>query len=385
MSSLNKIDPSIISKVSSLENREDILECVVYVNSYKKVKDKFLDKYNVVFEYPFINAFGLKLKKEDILNIAKYSCVSYITQESTVFAQINVSKKIMQVDKFYENNIYGKDITIAVIDTGISKHLDFCFPKNKIKKFVDLINNREEPYDDNGHGTFVTGIACGTGISSGFKYSGVAPKANIVSIKALEENGETGTFKILEAMQWIYDNHKRYNIKVVCMSFGSPPTNANDPMMLGAEALWNNGIVVVAAAGNSGPETKTIKSPGVSGKIITVGGFDDRREGESYDEKSYVVASFSSRGPAGYFYKPDVVAPAVNIMGINNKGGYSRMSGTSVATPMVAGIATLILEKNPTFTPNQVKSLIIKNCKKISNNKNNDGFGYINLKDLKIW
>ena len=385
MVSFNKIDPEIMENVSSLKNGGEGIDCVIYVNSYKKAKESFLLKNRNFYEYPFINAFGLNLKKEEIFDVAKYSTVSYITKQTTVFTQIDVAKKVMEIDCFYDKKVYGKGITIAVIDTGICRHLDFCFPKNKIIKFVDLINGKNEPYDDNGHGTFVAGIACGNGISSGLKYAGIAPKANIVSIKALEENGETGAFKILEAMQWVYDNHKKYNIKVVCMSFGSSPTSNNDPLMLGAEVLWNSGVVVVAAAGNSGPNTKTIKSPGISGKIITVGGFDDKRREGKISEEDFVVADFSSRGPAGYFYKPDVVAPAVNIVGINLSGGYTRMSGTSVATPMVAGIACLMLEKNPNLTPNQVKTLIIKSCKKISNNKNNDGFGYIKSNNIKIW
>ena len=385
MISFKKIDPEIIKTVSLLENKDETLDCVVYVNSYFKSKEKFIDKYKNVYEYPFINAFGIKLKKDDILSIANYSLVTYIAKQTTVFAQIDVAKKIMELDAFYDREVYGKNITVAVIDTGISNHLDFCFPKNKVIKFVDLINNKQKPYDDNGHGTFVSSILCGTGISSGFKYSGVAPKADIISIKALKDNGETGAFKILEAMQWVYDNHKKYNIKVVCMSFGSSPTTNNDPMMLGAEVLWNNGIVVVAAAGNSGPNSSTIKSPGISGKVITVGGFDDKRKDGKTKEEEFAVASFSSRGPAGYFYKPDVVAPAVDISGANVNGGYTKMSGTSVATPMVAGIACLILEKQPNITPGQVKSLIIKSCKKISNSKNSDGFGFIKSNNIKIW
>ena len=120
----------------------------------------------------------------------------------------------------------------------------------------------------------------------------MAPKANIVMCKALDKNGETGALTILQAMQWIYDNADRYNIKIVCMSLGSQPLESGDPLMLGAEALWNNGLVVVSAAGNSGPAWSTIKSPGVSGKIITVGALDDGRSSGEISPNNFSVANF---------------------------------------------------------------------------------------------
>ena len=111
------------------------------------------------------------------------------------------------------------------------------------------------------------------------------------------------------------DNRKKYNIKVVCMSFGSMVLSSNDPLITGAEVLWNNGITVVAAAGNSGPESQTIKSPGASSKIITVGAINDNRKNGKYNEDNFVIADFSSRGPILDNYKPDLVVPGVDIMG----------------------------------------------------------------------
>ena len=243
-------------------------------------------------------------------------------------------------------------------------------------------------YDDNGHGTFVASIACGCGTISGNKNRGIAYKTKIVSIKALEENGETGAFKILEAMQWVYNNKDKYNIKVVCMSFGSSPLEKNDPLVIGAESLWNIGIVVVAAAGNSGPENQTIKSPGYSSKIITVGGLNDNRDSfGNYKREDFEIASFSSRGPAGYFFKPDVIAPAVNITGASNKKDsfYTVMSGTSVATPMIAGVCCLILSKYPQLSPDQLKIRLVRNCKQITNNKNFEGFGLPSFEKFFIY
>ena len=387
MSNFHKIDPALLYGVSKQESCEEVFNCVVYTKDFQYFKKQFVSTIKKeVLEFPFIQAFGLELSKNEILQFADYSVVTYITKQASVFAQIDVAKQIMNVEAICENRFYGSGVTIAVIDTGISNHLDFCLPHKRIIKFVDLISHKGKPYDDNGHGTFVASIACGNGFSSGGRYAGVCPMANIISIKALEKNGETGTFKILEAMQWVYDHKKEYNIKVVCMSFGSTPVAYNDPMMLGAEALWNEGIVVVAAAGNAGPEMNTIKSPGVSGKIITVGGFNDKRNAKGeYKPSEFEIAEFSSRGPAGYFFKPDIVAPAVNIMGARVNGGYISMSGTSVATPMIAGVSALICEKYPTIQPNKVKKMLLGNCAKLTNNRNADGQGYLKLSNFKIW
>lgn len=375
----NKISKDLLNSVF-VTGTNEFINCIVFSNNFKKLKTEMLNLSKNIREFPFISAVGVQLNQSEIIKLAKVNVVSYISKQAKVSAQIYISKKILGLNTFYQNGIYGKNSTIAIIDTGINPHLDFIIPKNRIVKFVDLINNKTTPYDDNGHGTFVASIACGNGITSGKKYSGVAPKANIISIKALEKNGETGAYKILEAMQWIFDNKNKYNISVVCMSFGSNPIDKTDPLVLGAEALWNAGIVVISAAGNSGPDGQTIKSPGVSSKIITVGGIDDKRDDKNnYNFKNFVVADFSSRGPANNYFKPDLVCPAVNIVGANFNGGYVNMSGTSVATPMIAGACLLILNKYKGLTPNQVKAKLLRCCKKISVSFNNDGFGIPNF------
>ena len=377
----NKICPELMKAVR-IKSKDETSSCIVYANEYRKLK-KEVEKLNVNFyEYPFINAIGVDLTQKQIIKFAKTSVVGFISKQTKVSTQINVAKKILNVDNLNVKENF--DYSIAIIDTGINPHVDFCLPKNRIIKFVDLINNKKEPYDDNGHGTYVASIACGNGFAGARKYSGIAPNAKIISIKALEENGEAGAYKILEAMQWVSDNFRKYNIRVVCMSFGSNPLGRNDPLVIGAEMLWNMGIVVVAAAGNSGPENYTIKAPGYSSKIITVGGLDDQRdEQENFNYSQFKIASFSSRGPAGMFFKPDLIAPAVNIIGacFNTKTGdfYAKMSGTSVATPMIAGISLLIISKYPNITPDQLKIRLLRSCRAITHNKNEEGFGLLVL------
>ena len=183
----NKISPELLH-VTSLNIKDNIKECIVYARNYTKLKKSIMENYKEFSEYPFINAFGLRLTYNQIVNLAKTNIVSFITNHSKVSTQIDVSKKILDLQPFYLQNDFGDNTSIAIIDTGINPHLDFCLVKNRIIKFVDLINNKKQPYDDNGHGTFVASIACGNGLISNKKYSGIAPKANIVSIKAHAHN-----------------------------------------------------------------------------------------------------------------------------------------------------------------------------------------------------
>ena len=145
--------------------------------------------------------------------------------------------------------------------------------------------------------------------------------------------------------------------------------------MRGAEKLWNSGIVVVAAAGNSGPKYQTIKSPGISYKIITVGGFNDNRIDDTFDKNFFEIADFSSRGPALNRIKPDMVAPSVDIISCGTKNNYIALSGTSVSAPMIAGICAILRQKFPRYNPDQIKKFLLYNCHAICYDKNQEGMG----------
>lgn len=370
----NKIDKTLLQVVSFLEGGKS-WECIVKANDYNRLKNILIhNKVEILNEYLFINSFRVKVTKRQMSLLSNMSQVKFISSVSSASALMYISKKILKIDDIY---LSGKDCTIAFIDTGITKHADFCIGEKRILFFKDFINEKVEPYDDNGHGTFVAGVCCGNGTLSCGKYSGIAPQAKIISLKALNALGEASADKILNAMEWVYNNYKEYNIKVVCMSFGSEPLGFNDPIMAGAEALWKEGLVVVAAAGNSGPEYQTIKSPGVSNQIITVGGFNDNRVDEGgYNENYFEMAEFSSRGPAFQRFKPDLVAPSVDIISCGKDKPYTSLSGTSVATPMIAGLIALMLEKEPYLKPNDIKKKLLSCCKPICYNKNFEGYGY---------
>lgn len=381
MKNINKLDKDLFSVMALSENIQ--ISCIAYVESLISAKRYFKEKHNIIAEFPFINAVALEIKSNEILELCNNSWVKFITKQSNVMALMNVARNVLNIDK----TLTGEDITICYIDTGIKPHGDFTICKNRIIKFIDLFENKKIPYDDNGHGTFVAGVGSGNGCLSGGKYKGIAPESNIISIKALNSNGEANAIVILEAMQWVYDNYKKYNIKVVCMSFGSEPLGLNDPIMKGAESLWDRGIVVVAAAGNSGPEFQTIKSPGISSKIITVGGMNDNRlDNDEFNENFFEIANFSSRGPALRRYKPDLIAPAVNInsCSVDSQNSYTVLSGTSVATPMIAGMCALMFEKNSNYSPDIIKYKLLSCCKSLTFNRNLEGNGLPNMSKIKF-
>lgn len=382
----DKIDLNLINMVNVNDNKQKDIECIVYGNNmysivnclHKKIKQH-------VEEIPLINAVCVKLKVNDIFKIACFDEIKYISSTTKVASCVNVAKQIINIEN-YKTDV-GSDFSVAVIDTGIYPHLDFVLGKNNIVAFHDVINNKKNPYDDNGHGTFVSGLIFSKGFMSCGKYSGIDPSVNLVSVKALDSNGETSSINILKAMQWVYDNRLKYKIKVVCMSFGSVVLDYNDPLVVGAEALWNAGIVVCSASGNAGPDASTIKSPGASSKIITVGALNDYRDKlDNYNVANFKVADFSSRGPALRNYKPDCIVSGVDVCSACNyninKSFYTCMSGTSVSTPIVAGVASMILKRNKYFTPNQVKNFILNNCRQISGDRNAEGKGWFIFNNL---
>lgn len=375
-----KIDKTLFSLVSTMQDDKK-WECIVHASDYERTKNILLRKnIKILKEYSFIGTFRILANKKQLSSLTNLSQVKFVSSVSKVSALMNVAKKILGVDS---EELTGKGVTVAFIDTGIYRHGDFCLGEDRIIQFVDFVENRGFEYDDNGHGTFVAGVCSGNGAMSGGKYSGIAPNTKIISLKALNKSGEATADRILDAMEWVYNNKNKYDIKVVCMSFGSEPLGYNDPIMSGAEALWRAGIVVVAAAGNSGPEYQTIKSPGVSSQIITVGGFNDNRiDEEEYNPNFFEVAEFSSRGPAFKRYKPDLVAPSVDITSCSIKNKYIKLSGTSVATPMVAGLSALILERNPKLSPFEVKKILCSSCQPISFNRNFEGLGYPDLRKI---
>ena len=163
----------------------------------------------------------------------------------------------------------GKGIGVAILDTGIYQHIDF---DSRICAFVDFISNKKMAYDDNGHGTCVAGILAGSGAASMGKYKGAAPGCHLAVLKVLDRFGNGNKEDVLKAFDWILRNRQRYNIRIVNISVGTTyrTRSEQDVLVKGVEKLWDEGLVVVAAAGNQGPDPGSVTAPGCSKKIITV-------------------------------------------------------------------------------------------------------------------
>ena len=271
----------------------------------------------------------------------------------------------------YRKKNTGKGIGVAVLDTGIFPHIDFG---RRILAFCDFTEGKSGPYDDNGHGTHVSGILGGDGTASQGRYKGAAPGCGIVALKVLDRFGNGSREDVLQAFQWIEDFGKIYNIRIVNISVGTTSRSMNEQtdLLAGVEQLWDKGFTVVAAAGNQGPGDGTVTAPGSSRKIITVGS-SDLLTGRT---------AISGRGPTfECVCKPDLVAPGNHVLacapGADN--GYGVKSGTSMSTPLVAGAAALMLEKNPELTNVQIKMKLKESARDMGLPKNQQGWGELDL------
>ena len=271
----------------------------------------------------------------------------------------------------YKRKYTGKGIGVAVLDTGIFPHIDFG---RRILAFCDFTEGKSGPYDDNGHGTHVSGILGGDGTASQGRYKGAAPGCGIVALKVLDRFGNGSREDVLQAFQWIEDFGKIYNIRIVNISVGTTSRSMNEQtdLLAGVEQLWDKGFTVVAAAGNQGPGDGTVTAPGSSRKIITVGS-SDLLTGRS---------AISGRGPTfECVCKPDLVAPGSKIRacapGVDFP--YGVKSGTSMSTPLVSGAAALMLEKNPALTNLEIKMKLKESARDMGLPKNLQGWGELDL------
>ncbi len=317
--------------------------------------------FKVTAMYPFIRSVGIRCELKDAIKLERMQEVEYVSAQGKVFALDNdfggLDSRNIANSLSLSTDLDGDGVTMCVMDTGVSPHSDLSIPRERIVHFVDMIGSDSEPYDDNGHGTFVAGVACGNGTLSGGRIMGVAPRANIVGLKVIGASGESGTFKILDGMQWLFDNFRQYGIRVVCMSFGAEPQSYADPLKIGAEMLSRSGLTVVVASGNSGENA--LKSPAISNEVIAVGAVDGNDK----------LAPFTSRGVYQGALRPDVFADGVEIKGISAGGTYSTMTGTSAAAPYVAGACCLLCQKYRNITPRQIKHAIINSANTVDGNK----------------
>src|ERR1035438_5798669 len=377
-----------------------------------------------------VAAVGGQLQRSlDIIHGAHYSIpasqletlsndpdVVFISPDRAVFATASTSPYTGNPDYGWRTvgadlgtSVFGVDGTgvgIALIDSGINgnEDLENAQQHSRIVYQASLIAG-SSPADNYGHGTHVSGILAGDGAQSSAKQStylvrGIAPNANLISLKALGDTGAGTDSAVIAAIQQAVALKNRYNIRVLNLSLGRPVTTSyrNDPLCQAVRAAWQAGIVVVVAAGNDGRDNSlgtngygTITAPGNSPYVITVGAMNTNGTLTPTDDR---ITSYTSKGPTSidHIVKPDLVAPGNHIISLRDAGSYLDtnnstnqvamsvynplsptlagtyyvLSGTSMATPMVSGAVALMLQQHPSLTPDQVKARLMKTATKFA-------------------
>lgn len=277
----------------------------------------------------------------------------------------------------------GHGVGVAVLDTGIFPHQDF---DDRITAFADITGHKKDAYDDCGHGTHICGIIGGSGVSSDGRYQGMAPGCSLIGVKVLDRKGNGYAADVLKGITWILENKERLGIRIMNISVGSygkKGMSENSALVKGVNRAWDEGLVVVVAAGNNGPGRMSITTPGISRKVITVGCSDDDMEVIVGGNR---MVDYSGRGPtAACICKPDVVAPGCSVVSCASRPGkYTIKSGTSMSTPIVSGAIALLLEKYPDMTNLDVKLKLMESSRDIGLPKNQQGWGLLDVERLLL-
>jgi serine protease AprX len=362
----------------------------------------------VTMDLHIINAFASELPAGAALKLARADGVRWISLDAPVVRATactpcvdgtnlkNVYIRSIGADRVWNEAPYyqGQGIGVAVVDSGITHQADFYTPMGAARVTAAVTFNDDynrTPFDGYGHGTHVAGIIGGDGELSGGAYIGVAPMVNLINVKVSNDNGSSNASNVVKGLQWINDYRNAYNIQVVNISLNSSVAESyhTNPIAAAVEILWFNRIVVVVSAGNKGQNA--LFPPANDPFVITVGAADDRGTPSVNDD---VLASYSGSGKTtDGISKPDLVAPGSNIISLmpnpNNVLAlahpdhvvdrfYLRMSGTSMAAPMVAGAAALLLQANPNLTPDQIKYRLMKTARPFDL-PTRAGAGYLNV------
>jgi len=394
---LRKVDPTAQVKVIVRYSQSPADEALEYLRQQGGEKAKAL---------PLVNAELVTLRGAALRSLAAQRGVVYVSPDRPVKGALDHVVRAVNADIAYSQGWDGTGVGIAVVDSGVGLHDDLYTDRGTLAPRVvysqSFVAGDSSTSDAYGHGTHVAGIISSNGVDSQQKrysgvYRGIAPQATIVNLRALDGNGTGTDSSVIAAIQQAIVLQSTYNIRVLNLSVGRPVYESYtlDPLCQAVEAAWNAGIVVVVAAGNSGQDNSlgtqgyaTIGAPGNDPYVITVGATNLHG---SMSQASQTITTYSSKGPTlvDHIVKPDLAAPGNRVISLivpngtlatnysshdvypcdssetycNSSYGpaqYYRLSGTSMATPVVSGVAALLIQQNPGMTPDQVKARLMK-------------------------
>jgi len=358
---------------------------------------------DVGFDLPIIDGFSATMTAAQVRGLLRTPGLSRVSADGVVQALDDAGNRDFGVEDARADNVGsfgaaldGAGIGVCVVDTGVMpEHEQLA---GRVEGFFDAVNGRTSAYDDHGHGTHVAGIALGDGTGSNTatasRATGVAPGASLYAAKVLNAQGSGSDSQVLAGVQWCVQkkvDSTGPGVRVISMSLGDTAvSDGTDPLSNAVnEAVTQNGLAVVVAAGNSGDLPGTVNSPGVAANAITVGAVSDWSATTSATSDAGIwLAAFSSRGPVYRTNapKPDVSAPGVSVLSATptSTSSYEAWSGTSMATPFVAGAAALALQADPATTPQDLKAALMATAEDrgLDGTDNDWGAGLIDVRAL---
>ncbi|RIL11833.1 hypothetical protein DCC79_03555, partial [bacterium] len=269
--------------------------------------------------------------------------------------------EVLGIRAAHRAGLTGRGVRIGILGTGIdAQHPDLA---QRVVAYRDFVDEREEPFDPNGHGTFIAGVIAGNGEASDRRWIGVAPGAELVVARVLDAQGNGRRSTVMAGLEWAAAQD---GVRVICIGLAGPPfpSDGSDSLCALVDAAVAHGVVVCVAAGNLGPDRRTIGSPSAARQAITVGAVDLTADG------GFKVLFFSSRGPtADGRPKPDVLSIGAGLIGSRAQSirlgaavddEYLHLSGTNGAAAVVTGSVALLLQKSPSSTPEEVRDLLTR-------------------------
>lgn len=320
---------------------------------------------NVTHSYKYIPAIAADLPEQAIENLKKnnkIACIEPDYEVSTLEEIVTWGITRIGAPLVHTNGNKGAGINVAIIDTGINyNHPDL---RDNYRGGYDFVNDDIDPLDDNGHGTYCAGIIAAADNNVGV--IGVAPEANIYSLKTVNSTGSGSISDLIAAIEWAIETHEdadtSNDIQIISMS------QASKSRVTALEAVcsqaYDSGILLVAAAGNDGNiegAGDSVVYPGAYSSVIAVAAIDSLNK----------RASFSSTGPA-----VELTAPGVNVLSISYQDGLTSLNGTSMACPHVAGTAALVLAANPSFTNDKVRDRLAQTATDLGTPGRDKLYGY---------